>query len=140
MEDNKSGKGLLLFGLFIGGIVGAATALLTAPKSGRELRNDIRLKKDEYLDDTSEYLEIAKTKATDLINEGKKRSEKLISDAKEKATSLIKDANSILNQAKVRATNVTESSKDTITTETEKIKDAFKAGVEAYNQEKSKNS
>ena len=138
MDDNKTGKGMLLFGLFIGAVVGAATALLTAPKSGRELRNDIRIKKDEYLDDTSEYLEIAKTKATDLINEGKKKSEKLISDAKEKATSLIKDANSILNQAKVRATGTAESTKDTIVGEAENVKEAFKAGVEAYNQEKSK--
>lgn len=138
MDENKTGKGLLLFGLFIGGIVGAATALLTAPKSGRELRNDIRIKKDEYLDDTSEYLEIAKTKATDLINEGKRKSEKLISDAKEKATSLIKDANDVLNQAKHKATDVSESSRETIAGETQRIKEAFKAGVEAFNQEKGK--
>lgn len=138
MEDNKTGKGILLLGFLTGSVLGAAIALLYAPKAGKELRNDIRVKKDEYLDDTSEYLEIAKTKAGDLINEGKKKSEKLINDAKERATSLIKDANSVLNSAKVRATNMTDSSKDTIVGEIERIKDAFKAGVEAYNQEKSK--
>jgi len=139
MDNNKTAKGLLL-GFVTGGIVGAAIALLYAPKSGKELRNDIKMKKDELLDDTSEYLQIAKTKATDLINEGKRKSEELISDAKKKATTLIGDANSILNEAKQKATNALGSTKERITTESEKVRDAFKAGMDAYNQEKNKNS
>ena len=139
MDNNKTAKGLLL-GFVTGGIVGAAIALLYAPRSGKELRNDIKMKKDELLDDTSEYLQIAKTKATDLINEGKRKSEELISDAKKKATTLIGDANSILNEAKQKATNALGSTKERITTESEKVRDAFKAGMDAYNQEKNKNS
>ena len=64
----------------------AIVALLYAPKSGKELRRDIKLKKDEFLDDTAEYMQIAKAKATELINEGKKKSEMLIQEAKKKAT------------------------------------------------------
>lgn len=139
MDDNRTAKGLLL-GFITGGIVGAAIALLYAPKSGRELRNDIRVKKDELLDDTSEYLQIAKTKATDLINEGKRKSEELISDAKKKASSLIGDANSILNEAKQKATTALGSTKEKLTTESDRVKDAFKAGMDAFNQEKNKNS
>ena len=139
MDENKTAKGLLL-GLVTGGIVGAAIALLYAPKSGRELRSDIRLKKDELLDDTSEYLQIAKTKASDMINEGKRRSEELISDAKKKAGDLIGDANSILNDAKQKASSTLGMTKEKLSSESEKVKDAFKAGVEAYNQEKNKNS
>lgn len=139
MEDNKTAKGLLL-GFITGSVVGAAIALLYAPKSGRELRNDIKLKKDEFLDDTSEYLQIAKTKASDLINEGKRKSEELISDAKKRASTLIDDANTILNDAKERATSAIGNAKDKISTEGDRVKDAFKAGLEAFNQEKSKNS
>ena len=139
MEDNKTAKGLLL-GFITGSVVGAALALLYAPKSGKELRNDIRVKKDEILDDTSEYLQIAKTKATDLINEGKRKSEELISDAKKRAGTLIDDANSILNDAKEKATTAIGSTKEKLTGETEKVKEAFKAGLDAYNQEKSKHS
>jgi gas vesicle protein len=40
-------KGGLLKGALIGSVIGAATALLLAPKSGRELRGDIR---DRYSD------------------------------------------------------------------------------------------
>lgn len=139
MDENKTAKGLIL-GFVTGGIVGAAIALLYAPKSGRELRSDIRIKKDELLDDTSEYLQIAKTKASDMINEGKRKSEELISDARKKANSLIGDANTILNDAKEKATNTLGTTKEKLTTETERVKEAFKAGVEAFNHEKNKNS
>jgi gas vesicle protein len=139
MDENKTAKGLIL-GFVTGGIVGAAIALLYAPKSGRELRSDIKIKKDELLDDTSEYLQIAKTKASDMINEGKRKSEELISDARKKANSLIGDANSILNDAKEKATNTLGTTKEKLTSETERVKDAFKAGVDAFNQEKNKNS
>jgi gas vesicle protein len=139
MENNNSGKGFLT-GLLAGGIIGAAIALLYAPSSGRELRAQIRVKKDELIDDTSEYLQIAKTKATELINEGKKKSEELIIDAKKKAGSLIDDANSILSEAKVKATGTIENTKEKINNEADRIKDAFKAGMDAYNEEKKKKS
>ena len=140
MEENKSSAKGFILGVLTGGLVGAATALLFAPKSGRELRNDIRLKKDELIDDTSEYLQIAKTKAGDLINEGRRKSEELISDAKKKAGSLIDDANVILNDAKSKATTALGSTKEKLSNETDRVKDAFKAGMDAYNDEKTKNS
>ena len=43
-------KGLLI-GFLTGGIVGAAIALLYAPKSGKELRKDIKDKADEFKDE-----------------------------------------------------------------------------------------
>ncbi len=137
MEENKMAKGLML-GFLTGGIVGAVIALLYAPKSGKELRNDIKQKKDELLDDTTEYMKIAKAKANELINEGKKNSEQLIKDAKEKAKALLDDANTVLNEAKAKTSDKLGAAKEKIVTETERIKDAFKAGLDAYNEEKSK--
>lgn len=40
-ENNMNGKDFLL-GAVVGGIIGAVTALLLAPKSGNELRGDIK--------------------------------------------------------------------------------------------------
>lgn len=40
MSNEKKGKDLLI-GAVVGGLLGAATALLFAPKSGRELRSNI---------------------------------------------------------------------------------------------------
>lgn len=137
MDDNRNSKGLLI-GILAGGLAGAAIALLYAPKSGREMRDQIRNKKDELLDDTSEYLQIAKTKASDMINEGKRRSEELITDAKKKASTLIGDANTILNEAKQKATNTLGTAKEKLESETGKIIDPLKSGLDAFNQEKNK--
>jgi gas vesicle protein len=137
MEDNKMARGLIL-GFLTGTIVGGVVALLYAPKSGKELRSDIKLKKDEFIDDTSEYMQIAKEKANKLINEGKKKSEKLIKDAKDKASTLIGDANTVLSEAKEKASEKIGTAKEKLSVESDRVKDAFKAGVDAYKEEKSK--
>lgn len=36
-----SGNGKMIFGAVVGGLVGAATALLLTPKTGREMRKDL---------------------------------------------------------------------------------------------------
>jgi gas vesicle protein len=134
-SENNQGKGLLI-GLLIGGALGALAGLLFAPKSGRELRQDIKNKSDEYLDDAERYITDAKTKAKDLINEGKKRSEKLITDAKTKSDELLKDAEKIFRDAKAKASNAVDAGKKTFVDESDKLKTAFKAGVDAYKESK----
>jgi len=136
-EERGVAKGLFL-GFLAGGIVGGVLALLYAPKSGKELRQDISNKKDEMLDDAGEYLDIAKHKAQDIINEGKKRSEELILDAKKKAGNLLDDANNILNVAKDKTSTSYETAKTKIADESAKVKDAIKAGVDAYKEERNK--
>ena len=63
-------KGLVI-GLLAGGAVGAIVALLYAPKSGRELRADIKDRSDEFRDDAEEYLSHVRTKAGDLVSEAR---------------------------------------------------------------------
>ena len=135
MAGENNGKGLLI-GLLIGGSIGAALALLFAPKSGRELRQDIKNKSDEYMDDAERYITDARIKAKDLINEGKKKSEKLISDARTKSDELLKDAEKLFNDAKTRASGAVQTGKKSIETESDKLKTAFKAGVDAYKESK----
>ncbi|MCX6161441.1 MAG: YtxH domain-containing protein [Ignavibacteriae bacterium] len=139
MEENKMAKGLMI-GFLAGGIVGSVIALLYAPKSGKELRSDIKLKKDEFIDDSTEYMKIAKSKAADLINDGKHKSEQLIKDARERAGTLLDDANSLLSDAKAKAGEKFGIAKEKINVESERIKDAFKAGIDAYKDEKTKDT
>ncbi|MHC1736603.1 MAG: YtxH domain-containing protein [Ignavibacteriaceae bacterium] len=134
-RENNLSKGLLI-GFLTGGIVGAAIALLYAPKSGKELRQDIKVKADELRDDAEKYIDSAKDKAVDLYNEGKKKSEKLVADAKVKADELIKDAEKVYSDAKHKATDAINTGKETLASESSRLKHAVKAGVDAYKETK----
>jgi gas vesicle protein len=128
-NEGGSVKGFLL-GLLAGGAIGAALALLYAPKTGRELRSDIKKRTDDLVEDAEEYVQTAKSKAVDMINDGKKRADALILDARKRAEGLLHDAEKVLAGAKDKASG--------LTSEGEKIKDAMKAGVDAFRDERAK--
>lgn len=50
MSDRDDGLGAFIVGVFIGGIIGAATTLLLAPQSGEETRTYIKDKSIELKD------------------------------------------------------------------------------------------
>jgi gas vesicle protein len=128
-NDGNTAKGFL-FGLIAGGAIGAALALLYAPKSGRELRGDIKKRTDDLVEDAEEYISTAREKAVELINEGKKRADNMISDARKRAEELLHDAEKVLSGAKDKAGGLVG--------EGEKIRDAMKAGVETFKEERTK--
>jgi gas vesicle protein len=128
-NEGNTVKGFL-FGLIAGGALGAALALLYAPKSGRELRGDIRKRTDELVQDAEEYISTAREKAVDLINDGKKRADSIISDARKRAEDLLHDAEKVLSGAKQKAGGIVG--------EGEKLRDAMKAGVDTFKEERSK--
>ena len=123
-ENNGLSKGLFI-GFLAGGIVGAIAALLYAPKSGRELRSDIKRKAVDIADDDSEYVKTARAKSLEVINEGKSRSEQLVNEAKEKAEHILGSAEKVLTGIRERATE-----------EPGRLKSAVRAGVDAYKTEK----
>jgi gas vesicle protein len=127
MTEEKSGltKGLFI-GFVAGGIVGAIAALLYAPKSGRELRTDIKRKAADIAEDATQYVKSARAKTFDVLNEGKTRSEQLVSDAKEKADHILGSAEKVLTGIRERAND-----------EPGRLKSALRAGVDAYKTEKS---
>jgi gas vesicle protein len=134
-DTNNVGKGLLV-GFLAGGVVGAVMALLYAPKSGREFRDDIRSRTDDYLDEADRYIAEAKDRAKDLINEGKKKSDKIVSDAKTKSDELLKDAEKLFNEAKSKANSRIAEGKEALEGESTKLKGAVKAGIDAYKSSK----
>jgi gas vesicle protein len=123
-QNSRIAKGLLI-GFFSGAVVGGVIALLYAPKSGKELRSDLKKKSEEIAVDVETYLRDAQIKAKQLINEGKDKSAQLITDAKTRAESLLQDAESILTDAKRRMAD-----------EGGRVKHAVKAGVDAYRDER----
>ena len=124
MSEEKMAKGLII-GFLSGAVVGGVIALLYAPKSGKELRNDLKIKGEEIAENVEEYLKDAQVKAKALINEGKEKSAHLISEAKVKAEGLLQDAEQIMSDAKKKVGD-----------EGTKLKTAVKAGIDAYKEER----
>lgn len=85
-QNRNSSTSNFLLGVLIGSVVGAATALLFAPKSGKELRIDITNQYENLKDKSSELKETVIEKSSDLTNAAKEKTEQLRQFASEKAT------------------------------------------------------
>jgi gas vesicle protein len=124
MKNENLDKKSLLLGAVIGGAIGAITALLFAPKSGRELRRDI-------IDTSSEVYD----KATDYMNttiyEGKQKAQSIIDAAKRQADNILSITSDYYEDAKSKVATST----DAVQQRFESLKDAAKAGSEAFKAE-----
>jgi len=114
MENNKSqeySRGLsFLKGAVIGGIVGAIVALAFAPKSGKELRADIKRRTNELADDADEALQGLHEKTDRILAEGRKKADVLLQEIEQKLTSIKVNPNDLYESGKEMAQKV----KDTV--------------------------
>ena len=94
MSNNNMNTKDFLIGALIGGMVGAVSALLLAPKSGKELRHDINEHAVEVTDrplqlkDTAvvrgnEWMSVAREKSSDIAKTVSKQSNQIASKVKE---------------------------------------------------------
>lgn len=115
--------------LLIGGGIGAVIALLFAPKSGQELREDIADVTRKGIDRTrdaalyardraGEYYEVGRTRAGEFYETGRERASELYSTATERA-------NELADAARAAATR-----------QTGPLTAAIDAGKQAYKEEK----
>ncbi|OGU11935.1 MAG: hypothetical protein A2X61_13515 [Ignavibacteria bacterium GWB2_35_12] len=136
-KDSDSGsftRGLFL-GAILGGLVGAVTALLLAPKSGAELRKDLAEKSAELYDKATDMLQTVEANVGDAVhtavNEGKVRAQNIVQSAKSQAEELMSNADAVLKEARSKA----HTAKENIGDKLQNVKDAAKAGVEAFRSE-----
>ena len=81
MEEHEKPQCHFCMGLLIGGVLGALAGIFFAPKSGKELRSDIKEKGNEFLKDTKNIYADAGTKAKDIIEEVKHQAKELKKEA-----------------------------------------------------------
>lgn len=71
------GKRKFGVGLVIGGIAGLVAGLLTAPKSGKETREDLKRKADKVKTETAKHAEEVREKATEVADQAKETAQKV---------------------------------------------------------------
>ncbi len=101
MAENNSGKNFLI-GAVVGGVLGAITALVLAPKPGKELREDISQQVDKISGKTVEIAGIVSDKTTELAKVVGAQSVELAGKARDVAT-VIADAVTEVVADEVRA-------------------------------------
>lgn len=67
METNGRNNFGLWKGLMVGSFLGAAAGFLLAPKSGEELRSEIKEKTNKALDETKRFYSDSRTKFEDTL-------------------------------------------------------------------------
>ncbi|MDR0926545.1 MAG: YtxH domain-containing protein [Ignavibacteria bacterium] len=127
MRDNYSPAKTFLLGAIIGGAVGAVTALLFAPKSGRELRRDIADTTNEIYDKTTDFV-------STTIQDGKQKAQSIIDAAKRQADSILAKSSDYYEDAKGKVV----SSAETVQQRFDNLKEAAKAGADAFKADLSK--
>jgi len=112
MIMSRKSEGVVKFAL--GAMVGVGVGMLLAPKSGEELRKDLKKKINELIEkakdiDIKEVSEDLKKKVNELKKEIEELDkEKVLAIAKEKGEQLKKKANELLELAKEKGTPVVE--------------------------------
>jgi gas vesicle protein len=93
MSNQKKGKDLLI-GAIVGGILGAATALLFAPKSGRELRSDIAEQAQAVSEKTAQIANTVSQKTQEVVKTVSTQTSELVGKAKDTASSVVETVRS----------------------------------------------
>ena len=114
----------LLKGLFIGGLIGAALGILFAPKSGKQTREDIIRKTDEFIEQAKEGYENAVEKGKAICETTVQHLKNLEISAKEK----MEEVEGRINEFAQQGSEVIEDNKT-------RLRKAVDAGLEAYKEE-----
>ena len=125
MANDRGGDSGFFKGILFGGVIGAIAALLLAPKTGREMREDICRHSSDLKDDIEQKLELAVKKAEDILTESKRKLENFKNEAKTGLKDL-EDA----------AASKYIGGNDALKDEKGRLRGAIHAGVAAYKDEK----
>lgn len=129
-NDGSSTSEKLTF-LLIGAGIGATLALLFAPKSGRELREDIADYTRKGIDAANEGARRVGTRAGEIYETGRERVTDMYSSARE-------GVSDVYGTARERISHGAESISEVAHRQKDQIAAAIEAGKQAYREEKRK--
>jgi gas vesicle protein len=103
MKVNRANCGYFLGGALIGGVAGALAGVFFAPKSGKELRSDLRHKGEEAFGEAKRVYTETETRAKHLIVDAVRHAEKLKRQADLQVCEAYQKAKGILCKGKEAA-------------------------------------
>lgn len=95
MENNGKSFAGLCFGLVMGGAIGILAGLMFAPKSGRELRDEMKEKGCKLYGDTEK-----------IISDARMRTKSVIDEAMHKADGFKREAEQRLSEARAKVCKI----------------------------------
>ncbi|CAN7256800.1 YtxH domain-containing protein [Rossellomorea sp. LjRoot5] len=144
-SSNINSKDFMI-GTLIGGIVGAAAALLMAPKSGKDLRHDINEKTVVLKEKTGQWKDTAVEKSNELAAVAKEKSSTLTKSVQEQSNNVVgklktyrsnnnelEETNEEVPAVSVAGTTPVDETED-VNQKLEETKKAFDETEKTYNQ------
>lgn len=122
-NDNNMNTKDFVIGALVGGLVGAASALLLAPKTGKELRVDLNDQATSAKELTSGLTKVAIDLGTEYANIAKEKSSTIAKTVSEQSTNLVDRVKELTDNVKKDVEEISQSADNL----TEDIQDA---GVE----------
>ena len=141
-RDNGDNISTRLTYFLVGAGIGAVLALLFAPKSGEELRNDIADATRKGIDRSKEAAQQLGAKASEYYDTTRAKAGELYETARESAGEYFEStrerAAELYDTASAKAGDVVSKTRDAATRQAGSIQAAVEAGKQAYVQEKRK--
>jgi gas vesicle protein len=106
METNKNGCSGFWKGLLIGSFFGTLSGILFAPKSGKELRSDVKKRGTEAFEEAKQVYSDSRMKAKAILDEAKYRADELKKEADRHVSEARLKMKEILAGAEERASQV----------------------------------
>jgi gas vesicle protein len=100
MVSKNAKCGYFLGGLFLGGLAGAVAGILFAPKSGKELRSDLRHKGEEAVDRARKGYSEVQDRLKSMVGDATQCAEKLKREAEEQFSGTYQKVRRILSKGK----------------------------------------
>lgn len=110
-DNNNMNTKDFLIGTLVGGLVGAASALLLAPKSGKELREDINEQASSAKELTSGLTNVAKDLGAEYATIAKEKSSTIAKTVSEQSSTIAKTVSEQSSSLLGRVKELTESVK-----------------------------
>ncbi len=88
MSNHENDIGTLVVGFFLGALVGAAMALLFAPQSGEETRDQIRQKSIELSEQAQDKAEETRAKAEAMLHDARHKFDEATEELQTRAKEL----------------------------------------------------